>query len=159
MPVTFRTVVLVASLTAAAIAGCKDEPAATTTPAAASAPTASPDHLPKGVNAVQNEMRLLHEAMRDAVTAIANGNLPSIAESLHRVHRARELTEKAVEEKEYTLPKNPDKLEDFKAKDEAFHGELEKLVAASTSNDAKATSEQLGVVLSKCTDCHAQFRP
>ena len=154
---TLRPLALAASL-AAAIAGCKGEPTTTTTPAAASAPTASPDHVPPGVNAVQNEMRLLHEAMRDSVTAIADGHLQAIAESMHRVHRARELTEKAVEEKRYTLPKNADKLEEFKAKDDAFHQELEKLVAASTSNDAKATSEQLGVVLSKCSDCHTMFR-
>lgn len=55
---------------------------------------------------------------------------------MRRVDRARELTEKAVEEKRYVLPKNPDKLDVFKAKDDAFHGELEKLVAASKSNDA-----------------------
>ena len=149
---------LVVSLVAA-VAGCKGEPPSTTTPAAASAVTASPDHVPPGVNAVQNEMRLLLEAMRDSVTAIADGHLQTIAQSMHRVHRARELTEKAVEDKQYTLPKNADKLEEFKEKDEAFHAELEKLVAASTANDAKATSEEIGVVLSKCSDCHTSFRP
>ncbi len=151
---TPRSPVLLAVL-AVAVAGCKGEPAATKP---AEALTASPDHVPPGTNAVQNEMRLLHEAMRDSVTAIADGHPSTIAESLQRVHGARELTEKAVEEGHYTLPKNAGKLEEFKAKDEAFHAELEKLAAASKANDAKAASEELGVVLSKCADCHTQFR-
>lgn len=153
---TLRDLALFAALAGAALTACKGEPTATTTPPAPA--TASPDRVPSGITAVQNEMRLLHEALRDAVSAIANGNLATIAESLHRVDRARELTEKAVEAKQYVLPKDPDQLEAFEAKDKAFHGELEKLLEASKSNDAKATSEQLGVVLSKCGDCHTQFR-
>ena len=154
---TLRDLVLFAALAAAAFTACKGEPT-TTPPAPATAVTASPDHIPPGITAVQNEMRLLHEALRDAVTAMADGKVATIAESLHRVDRARELTEKALEEKQYTLPKNPDKLEAFKAKDDAFHAELEKLAEASKANDAKATGEQLGVVLSKCSDCHDQYR-
>ncbi|HEX7601315.1 MAG TPA: cytochrome c [Polyangiaceae bacterium] len=153
---TLRDLALFAALAAAALTACKGEPTTTTTPPAPA--TASPDRVPPGITAVQNEMRLLHEALRDAVTAMADGNLAAIAESLHRVDRARELTEQALEEKRYTLPKNPDKLEAFKEKDEAFHAELAKLAAASSGNDAKATGEQLGVVLSKCSDCHTQFR-
>jgi hypothetical protein len=155
-----RDLCLAAAVTVAGAAGCKGDPApakpATSPPPALSA---SPDRIPPGVTAVQNEMRLLHEAMRDAVTAIGTDNLGLIGDGLHRVHRARELTEAAIEAKAYTLPKNAAKLDAFKEKDDAFHGELEKLVAASKSNDTKATSVQLGVVLSKCSDCHAQFRP
>jgi len=65
--------------------------APTETTATAPQPAASPDKLPPGVNAVQNEMRLLHEAMRDTVSAIALGKLSTIPERLHAVHRAREL--------------------------------------------------------------------
>lgn len=148
-----------AALTIAAVAGCKGEPAPTG-PAASSpaALTASPDRIPAGVTAVQNEMRLLHEAMRDAVTAIADDDLARIGESLHRVHRARELTDKALHSKEYKLPKNAENVAAFIAKDEAFHDELEKLFAAAKSKDTNATSVQLGVVLSRCSDCHTQFR-
>ena len=47
----------------------------------------------------------------------------------------------------------------FKELDEQFHGELEKLVAIAISKDGAATGSQVGVVLSKCSDCHAQFKP
>jgi hypothetical protein len=72
---------------------------------------------------------------------------------------ARELTEKALEGGEYKLPKNPEKLATFKELDEQFHDELEKLLTVATSKDGAATGIQVGVVLSKCSGCHAQFRP
>ena len=62
------------------LAGCgRDKPAEPTAPAA---------------NPVQNEMRLLTEAMRDTVSAIGLGDLSTIPHRLHEVHGARELTEK-----------------------------------------------------------------
>ncbi len=138
-------------------------PPATTAPPASPAPAApalaaSPDQLPPGVNAVQNEMRLLHEAMRDSVSAIALGKLSEIPERLHAVHRARALTEHALETGSYVLPKNADQLAAFKALDDAFHGELEKLVEAATANDPVATGTALGSVMSRCEGCHAMFR-
>jgi cytochrome c556 len=104
-------------------------------------------------------MRLLVEAMRTSVTAIGYGTLDAVPESLHTVHRARELTEKALESGEYKLAKNPDKLATFKELDEQFHGELENLVMAAKAKDAAKTGAQLGVVMSKCAGCHEQFRP
>lgn len=144
---------------AVSAAACKRE--CPTSPTASTATTtllASPDHLPPGVNAVQNEMRLLHEAMRDTVSAIAFGTLSTIPDRLHAVHRARELTEHAVETGTYKLPRNGDQLEAFKALDESFHAELEKLVAGASANDPISTSTALGVVMSRCEGCHAQFR-
>ncbi len=150
------------AVAAALVAGCKqDNPTPTPTPTAAPAttsPPASPDHLPPGVNAVQNEMRLLHEAMRDTVSAIALGSLATIAERLHDVDRARELTERAVESGTYRLSRNADQLEGFKALDETFHAELEKLAASASANDSVATSTALGTVMGRCEGCHAQFR-
>jgi hypothetical protein len=155
---------------AVSAAGCKRDcptsppPTAATPPPTSPAPApttalpASPDHLPPGVNAVQNEMRLLHEAMRDTVSAIALGTLSTIPERLHAVHRARELTEQAIESGTYKLPRNGDQLEAFKALDESFHAELEKLVAGATANDPIATSTALGAVMGRCEGCHAQFR-
>jgi hypothetical protein len=137
---------------------CPPAPATTSPPPTATAPAASPDKLPAGVNAVQNEMRLLHEAMRDTVSAIALGKLPTIPERLGAVHRARELTEQALESGSYVLPKNADQLDAFKALDESFQGELEKLAAAATANDPVATATALGAVMGRCEGCHAQFR-
>ena len=68
---------------------------------------------PAGTNPVQHEMRLLHEAMRDAVTAIANGDVKKIPESLHKVHAAKEHTGAALGSGAYKPPKNGDKLARF----------------------------------------------
>jgi len=136
---------LLAGVVLFVVAGCgRDQP--TAKPAAA-------------VNAVQNEMRLLTEAMRDTVTAIGTGQLAAIPEGLHEVHRARELTEQAIESGSYKLPRNAENLAAFKALDESFHAELEKLVAGASANDAAATSAAFGAVMSRCDGCHAQFRP
>jgi hypothetical protein len=134
-------------------AGCKRD-----CPPVPAPPAATPDKLPPAANAVQNEMRLLHETMRDTVTAIALGTLSTIPERLHAVHAARELTEKAVESGTYVLPRNPGQLEAFKALDESFHEELEKLVTAASANDPVATATALGTVMGRCEGCHAQFR-
>jgi hypothetical protein len=159
-------VVVLASL-ASLVAGCKRDcpptpaptpPPTTHVPASATPLAASSDEVPSGVNPVQNEMRLLHETMRDTVSAIALGTLSTIPERLHAVHHARELTEQAVESGSYVLPKNADRLEAFKALDESFHAELEKLLAAATANDPVATSTALGAVMGRCESCHTQFR-
>jgi hypothetical protein len=109
-------------------------------------------------NAVQREMRLLHEALRDSVTAIANGNVESIAERLTAIDAARQVTERAVETGDYKLPKNAGNLGTFEQLDDRFHADLENLVAKAKVGDATATSAQLGVVLSQCGGCHGQFR-
>lgn len=109
-------------------------------------------------NAVQNEMQLLHEAMRDSVTAIANNDLASIPKSLHRVHEAREGTEHALATGAYVLHRNASRHEDFERLDQAFHAELEKLEEAATINDSAKTATQLGAVLAQCNGCHADFR-
>lgn len=112
-----------------------------------------------GGNVVQAEMRLLNEALRDSVTAIGYGQLGAIPEALHRVHHAREQTEHALEAGSYTLRKNAGDVKAFRALDEAFHGELEKLVEKANANDPAGVGTQLGVVLSKCDGCHSRFRP
>lgn len=103
-------------------------------------------------------MRLLHEAMRDTVSGLALGTLSTIPERLHAVHRARELTEHAVETGTYTLAKNPGQLPAFKALDESFHAELEKLGEAASANDPVATGTALGNVMGRCEGCHTLFR-
>jgi cytochrome c556 len=103
-------------------------------------------------------MRLLHEAMRDAVTAIANGDARPIGASLHKVHAAREATEHALHSKAYKPPKNGDKLGRFEELDRAFHGDLESLLEASQKNDLPATAAALGKALGSCNGCHSEFR-
>lgn len=113
---------------------------------------------PASGNPVQNEMRILHEAARDWVTAIANNTLDLIPASIGKVHQARMLTETAVEAGAYRPPKNGDALADFGKQDDAFHAELVKLLQASRAKDLPRTTKQLGVVLDSCTSCHLRFR-
>jgi len=155
---------LVVAAVAASVASCHGEPGAhdhAAAPAAAGAhPTlASPDRVPPGVNAVQNEMRLLDQAMRDTVTRIAYGELRTIPASVHRVHQARALTEAALESGEYRLQKNADRIAQFRELDAAFHGELEGLVEAASANDPDRTAARFGSVMGRCNGCHATFRP
>lgn len=114
---------------------------------------------PPAENAVQNEMRLLHAAMLESVTAIANDDLGAIPPALHRVHEARAATEAALESGRYRPPRDADHVEDFVRLDEAFHAELERLVLAARANDSERTAQQLGAVLSRCSGCHSRFRP
>ena len=109
-------------------------------------------------NPVQHEMRVLHEATRDWVTAVANNDLAQIPASIPRIHQARTATEKALESGSYRPPKNPDRLEDFKKQDEAFHDSLVELLKAAKEKDLPRTTEQLGTVLQGCTSCHLEYR-
>lgn len=130
-------------------------------PAKAGEPAARPVTAPAAqaaVNPVQNEMRILHDATRDWVTAVANNTLSIIPASIFKVHGARQMTEQAVEAGKYRPPKNGAALADFVKQDEAFHAELVKLLRAAKANDLPATTKQLGVVLEGCTSCHLRFR-
>jgi len=133
------------------------EPAPPKVQKAAEKPVAAVAPEP-AVNPVQNEMRILHEATRDWVTAVANNALNIIPASIGKVHGARLMTEKAVEAGKYRPPKNGDALSDFVKQDEAFHAELVKLLRASKANDLPGATKQLGVVLDGCTSCHLRFR-
>lgn len=110
-------------------------------------------------NPVQAEMRLLTAALEGAVRGIGVGDVRGVQHDLHRVHAAREATEAALHAGSYRPPSHADQLERFVELDEAFHAELEALVAASARNDVPATAEALGRVTSRCEGCHAEFRP
>ena len=114
---------------------------------------------PEARNPVQAEMRLLTEATRDWVTAIAQHDLASIPDGIARVHAARLVTEAALEDGTYLPPKGgAGAVDAFVQTDEAFHDELVKLLQAAKANDLPAATRQLGVVLEGCTTCHIQYR-
>lgn len=157
-----------------AVGGCSDRhaggPAAAGTPAAAGSQDTTHDHEPAGVapasvsdasapaNPVQAEMRALHDATRDWVTAIADNDLARIPPGIARVHAARQVTEQALLKGEYRPPKASDDVEGFTRQDEAFHGELVKLLEAARASDLPRATRQLGVVLEGCTTCHQKYR-
>jgi hypothetical protein len=116
------------------------------------------DELPEGVNVVQNEMRLLDEAMRTTLTLIANDQLDGIPAQIKKVHPARQLTEEAIEKGLYQTPKNPDKVDEFVALDNEFHDDLKGLLKASKSDDLQMATEKFGDLVQGCTTCHTQYR-
>ncbi len=116
------------------------------------------DELPEGVNAVQNEMRLLDEAMRTTLTLIANDQLEGIPAQIKKVHPARQLTQKAIEKGVYKTPKNPEKIDDFVALDDDFHDDLKGLLKASKTDDLQMATDKFGDLMQGCTDCHTQYR-
>lgn len=119
----------------------------------------APDHVPEGLNAAQNEMLLLEQAMHVTVTGVARGDTAEVPEAFHRVHQARALTVEAVEAGRWKPPLHADQLPAFEAMDGAFHDDVEALVTAAAANDVAATARQAGALLVQCAACHAQFRP
>lgn len=111
-----------------------------------------------GVNPVQHEMRLLHEAMRDTVTAIADGDVTKVPHALHKVHGAKDATAAAIKAGSYKPPKNGDALAKFQSLDQSFHHELEAMVEAATKGDVANTAVALGRAMSSCNGCHTEFR-
>jgi hypothetical protein len=155
--IAWRRVTLGIVLSLMSVQGC--DQSGNSTPSPPATPPASNDAISPRPNAVQSEMRLLLEALRDSVTAIANGTVESIPERLEAVDSARRSTERAVESGAYQLPKNAGNIAAFEQLDDRFHAELEALATKARSKDAVSTAAQLGVVLSQCGGCHAQFRP
>lgn len=157
------TVVVLAALACSLVAACdkKESPPPAAEPRAQTAAPAAPaasSATPPADNPVQKEMRVLHAATRDWVTAIAQNQLAKIPESIPAIHAAREVTEAALEKGTYKPPKNGDKLADFIREDEAFHESLVALLKASKKNDLPAATRELGSVLQGCTACHVKYR-
>ncbi|MBL8921286.1 MAG: cytochrome c [Myxococcaceae bacterium] len=121
--------------------------------------TASPAPVtPQAPNAVQKEMQALHGLVVTTLVAIENGDTTSIPAAIHQVHEAKGETEKAITSGGWKPPRADATVADFVKTDEAFHGELVKLLQASKKNDVTATTKQLGAVLEGCTSCHVRFR-
>jgi len=112
---------------------------------------------PEPGNPVQREMRLLRDAMRASVDAIAAGDVRHLPKQLHAVHMAADDTTSALESGEYKPPFAGDRLEAFLALDEEFHRHLIKMAKAAKRNDVAATAEHFGALMNRCHGCHSQF--
>ncbi len=143
---------LITLLATGLLFGCKNDAAST------SQPTSAPSSPPVEANPVKSEMRVLHEATKGWVTAIANNNLAAIPEGIKEVHGAREITEKALKSGRYHPPKNSADIDQFEKQDAEFHGRLVELMNAAKARDLPGATRELGRVLEGCTDCHTKFR-
>lgn len=144
-------------LAVVAVAGCEAAPAAS--PAAEADSVATAPAPAQALNPVQHEMRLLDEAIRTSITAIAN-NTPQVAvERIHAVHAARTETEAFLHSGQYAPLASHDTLAAFAAADGAFHVQLEGYAEALSAGDLERAAGALGPMLQSCVACHERFRP
>ncbi|MGM0577101.1 MAG: cytochrome c [Myxococcota bacterium] len=139
------------------VIGCEEKaeaPPEETPPAAVT----TLDALPEDTNAVQQEMRLLDDAMGEILTLIANDALHGIPERLERVHPARQLTATAIEQGVYAPPARSDDVEGFVDRDDAFHEDLKALLQAAKKDDLEAATDAYQGLVEGCTDCHTTYR-
>jgi len=109
-------------------------------------------------DAVKHEMRLLDKAFKNLIDSLLLDTPEAIEAPFHDVHRAKMATEKALHAGKVKLPKNGDKLDEFVAMDEAFHGKLKKLLGAAGRKDRKGIEASAHDILGGCVQCHNRFR-
>ncbi len=119
---------------------------------------AAPPPAVAGASPVQVEMQLLAGALEVALRGIGTGDLSAVEPALHRVHAAKEVTATALAGGSYRPPRNGDRLARFRELDEAFHGDLERLVGAARAGDVPAAADALGAAVRSCHGCHSEFR-
>lgn len=117
--------------------------------------TGMPDSIS---NPVQREMRLLDEAVRLSITAIANDMPQAAVPALERVHAARTETEAFLHSGQYAPLADHDTLEAFAAEDAAFHHRLEEFAGALQAGQSDAAAAALGPLMQTCVACHQRFR-
>lgn len=113
---------------------------------------------PPKESALQKEMRLLEDAMKTAVSAIANGDVRGLPKLFHGVHLASGDTKKDVVAGKIKLKKNADRVDAFIAMDDAFHKQMITLVKAAKKNDVDKVAREFGGLVARCNGCHALYR-
>lgn len=107
---------------------------------------------------VKAEMRLLNTAYMNLITSLIFNNPGSIAEPFHEVHKATEVTEKAIKSGKVKLPKNNDKMKRFIEMDEQFHKDTEELLTAARRGNMQWVEGVTNKLLTGCIQCHKMFR-
>lgn len=109
-------------------------------------------------NPVKAEMRLLNTAYMNLITSLIFNNPGAIAEPFHEVHKATEVTEKAIKSGKVKLPKNNDKMKRFIEMDEQFHKNTEELLTAARRGNMQWVEGVTNKLLTGCIQCHKMFR-
>ncbi|MBI5893343.1 MAG: cytochrome c [Deltaproteobacteria bacterium] len=109
-------------------------------------------------NPVKQEMIALRTAFVALVDALLLNKLDAVEPAFHEVHKAREATEKAIEEGKVKLPQNQKRFKEFVKMDEEFHKEIETLLGAVNKNDANKIKQTTHRMLNACIACHRIFK-
>lgn len=113
---------------------------------------------PAGASPIRDEMNALQGAVDAMNRAIVLGDATGVAERFHEVHLLKERTSAAIRAGTAKPPKNGDRIEDFVARDEAFHALLGTTVKAASENDIPTLQRMSGELQGACIGCHAEFR-
>ncbi|MDP2313430.1 MAG: hypothetical protein Q8P41_11025, partial [Pseudomonadota bacterium] len=119
------------------------------------APHAAP---PAGDNPIRDEMIALQAAYDVLNRAVVLGDATGVAEAFHAVHLRKQATAAGIAAGTARPPKNADRVDDFVARDEAFHGLLETTVDAAGRNDLATLRRMTGELRDECIGCHEEFR-
>jgi hypothetical protein len=109
-------------------------------------------------NPLIEEMVALDAVLRDVVSAVAMGDGRNVHKALEKMHGTLEKTHEGVRHGKVTLKKNADRLNEFVAQDQEFHGKLEDLARAAHKNDDNTMLTLTKELLDRCVKCHRDFR-
>lgn len=124
----------------------------TSTPSSSTAPTGAP------ADAIKDEMKALQAAYDQLGRAAVLGDPAGVADAFHAVHVQKEATEAALASGAARPPRNAERLDAFRARDEAFHDQIEAVVGAAQAGDVLSLRRLHGELRDGCVSCHEEFR-
>lgn len=124
----------------------------TSTRSSSTAPTGAPE------DAIQDEMKALQAAYDQLGRAAVLGDPAGVVEAFHAVHARKDATEAALASGAARPPRNADHLDAFRARDEAFHAQIEAVVGAAQAGDVPSLRRLHGELRDGCVGCHEEFR-
>ncbi|MCX5717466.1 MAG: hypothetical protein NTW44_03980 [Nitrospirae bacterium] len=106
---------------------------------------------------VRVEMRLLDPAFKNLLDSLILNKPEAIKAPFIAVHKALGNTDAALKKGEVKVPRNNDKMKEFKEMDEKFHKLLEQVIAASNKRDMKKVQAITHKIIDGCVQCHSQY--
>lgn len=112
----------------------------------------------EAAGAIREEMKALQTAYDQLGRASVLGEADGVVDAFHAVHLRKEATEAALASGAARPPKNGDRLDAFRARDEAFHAQIEAVVEAAQHDDVPRLRTLHAELRDGCVGCHEEFR-
>jgi len=109
-------------------------------------------------NPLITEMTMVETAVRDTVSAIAQGDTGRVAKSIESLREPMQKAQQALQAGAVSLPKNGDRLDEFQRSYDSFHAQVEALGRAGNRNNIEAVLMITKQLLESCVTCHRTFR-
>ncbi len=110
------------------------------------------------VSPLAAEMKVLEDAMRDMVSAIADADGVIVVKAVESLREPGEKTHQALRAGTISLPKNGDRMDDFQRSYDSFHAHIEALGRAGSRNNVEAMLALTKQLLENCVACHRTYR-